>query len=286
MIDRTLRTCYECGQICNGKKGISYHVRIKHGISYPEYLIKHELNGVTPTCQCGCGSILTGFFGGNFTKFVNGHQTIGIKRSDETRQKISDVQKGKKLSSAHKKKISISVQRYHDTYDNIKIAVKLANKDKKFSQEHKDKISITRKSRIASGEIVINADAISKTITQMYIDGGFQWCKGQYVSTKTGRTVNYRSSWELAYAKLLDNDPNVTYWEFEKFHLTYTTPQNKKRRYIPDFIVCYADGHQELVEVKPNKLTSNKTNIAKQLSAEIFCAEQNLSYVSWSLTGE
>jgi len=285
MIDRTLRTCYECGQVCNGKKGIAYHLKTKHNISYHDYIVEHEFDGKWPTCKCGCGAKVS-YFSGSFAIYINGHRDIGKKRSEETRKKISDSQTGKKLPEAHKNNIRKGVQLYHDTHDNIKIAVRLANKDKKFSQEHKDRISTTRKSRIASGEIIINADAISKTITQMYIDGGIPWCVGQYISTKTGRTVNYRSSWELAYAKLLDNDPNVTYWEFEKFHLTYTTPQNKKRRYIPDFIVCYADGHQELVEVKPNKLTTNKTNIAKQLSAEIFCAEQNLSYVSWSLTGE
>lgn len=62
------------------------HIRT-HGISIQEYVIKFELNGQQPLCECGCGS-LTKFLGGNkgFSRFKQGHHARMM--SNETKSKV------------------------------------------------------------------------------------------------------------------------------------------------------------------------------------------------------
>lgn len=99
------------------------------------------------------------------------------------------------------------------------------------------------------------------------------------------RRIVSRSSWELAYMSALDNSRMVTKWMSEPRNLkiTYLDPLTKKvKTYWPDFLIQYADGNIEIVEVKPLKEASlNKAvsqydklmlvkNIAKWQSAEQF----------------
>jgi len=144
----------------------------------------------------------------------------------------------------------------------------------------------TFKERAAQGlyDFATRNENLSKSITQLYLDGGFQWCVGDYTSFKTGETIFYRSSWELEYAKLLDADESVTTWEYEPFSIKYTLG-TKQRSYLPDFLVTYSDGTKELVEVKPPSLESTRANQAKRLAALDLCNTNGWHYASWNATG-
>lgn len=49
--------------------------------------------------------------------------------------------------------------------------------------------------------------------------------------------VVYRSSWECAVYKWLDNEPNVITWGAEELHVPYLSPVDQKiHRYFPDVI--------------------------------------------------
>lgn len=250
-----------------------------HGQKFCDYLVEHEYGNIWPLCACGCCTVVN-FFGGKFAKHVGSHGVIGLKRTSETRRKISEIQRGRKLTEDHKNKIGIGVKKtlLKDETIGEKIRQKLKGKSK--SEEHKDKISKTRKEKLSSGDIVINRDKISATVTQRYLDGGFEWSTGQYTSVKTGITCNYRSSWERELMELLDNDPTIATWKYEPMSLTYVH-ENQTRRYIPDFQVVTSD-HDYLVEVKPPTLTDTQVNEAKRRSAIEFCERNGWRYVTWA----
>lgn len=273
--------CYECSFEAENAKGLSYHIRVRHDKAYPDYLVEHEMNGVWPTCGCGCGQKVR-FLCGKFCEHVRGHQSIGIKRSEETRKKLSDIQKGRTQSAESNAKRSVAMLEYHSKHDNVREAVRKAKTGVPMSSETRRKLGDTRKRMFASGELTINREAISKSITRLYLEGGFQWCVGSYASGKTGKVIHYRSSWELEYAKLLDADDAVSTWVYEPFAITYEL-NGESKRYLPDFLVSYKDGTEELVEVKPVELESNAVNHAKRLAALDLCNRNGWRYAGWSI---
>lgn len=272
-------TCRVCQKEVENNKGLSYHVSQAHNIKFSDYLVEHDLGGVWPVCGCGCGEKVN-FFGGKFAKHVGNHGIVGIKRSHETRRKISEIQRGRKLTEEHKNKIATSVQRRYDTDSSMHDKVSKTHKGKPLSDAHKKKIGDVRKEKITSGEITINRDKISASITQRYLDGGFEWSTGQYTSSKTGITCNYRSSWERELMELLDSDPIVEMWKYEPMSLAYIH-ENQTRRYIPDFQVVI-NSQDYLVEVKPPTLKDTQANEAKRRSAIEFCERNGWGYVTWS----
>jgi hypothetical protein len=273
--------CKICQKDFENNKGLSYHVSQVHKEMFSNYLVKYFYEGKWPLCACGCGEEVS-FFGGKFTKFIKSHGIIGIKRSEETKRKISKVQIGKILSEEHKSKIGAGVKNKFSTDKSAveKIRKKLSGKLK--TEEHRKNISETRKRKISSGEIIINRDKISESITQRYLDGGFEWSVGQYTSKKSGAQCNYRSSWEKTLMEILDEDPRVSSWSYEPFSIPYEF-EGVSRRYIPDFLVTLL-GRPTLVEVKPPPLEETPLNEAKRAAALQFCQNNGWDFIRWSPT--
>jgi len=71
--------------------------------------------------------------------------------------------------------------------------------------------------------------------------------RGEYVSTQKATVSKtwVRSSFEKRYVEILERDPTVLSYEYEPL---YVLPDG--RHILPDFLVRYRDGKQELVEVK------------------------------------
>lgn len=103
---------------------------------------------------------------------------------------------------------------------------------------------------------------------------------GVYVSTKTNKTIHYRSQLELDYCLILDADDNVKDWKYESFSIPVIKKGNFKK-YTPDFFVEYVDGSFEVIEVKPKKLQKNTTNIAKMEALERFCENKKWKCSFW-----
>lgn len=124
-------------------------------------------------------------------------------------------------------------------------------------------------------------EAMSDSKTQLIIDGKFlpygtNNKKGWYESVKTGRKHFFKSSWEEAVMKHLDNSSTVPTWDYECVRIPYYYHDNK-RWYVPDFIVAFADGHREMWEVKPEEFlltdrVKNTTGAGRQ-----YCAEHGLT---------
>lgn len=87
-----------------------------------------------------------------------GEGISGHRHSEETRKKISEVQKGKRLSTEHKKKIGDS----HRGNKMSAIARKRlsdARKGMRFTEEHKEKLSLAKSGRKLSPEHIANVVA-------------------------------------------------------------------------------------------------------------------------------
>ena len=68
----------------------------------------------------------------------------------------------------------------------------------------------------------------------------------------------YRSGWELAFMRFLDNNDNVMQWASESIQIPYRNPVTGKQSiYVPDFLITYKTRQNtliaELIEIKPKK---------------------------------
>ena len=115
----------------------------------------------------------------------------------------------------------------------------------------------------------------------------------KYVGRKTPL---YRSSWEFAFMKFCDENPNVAKWASESIRIPYKNPVTGKHTiYVPDFFIAYADrkGKQraELIEVKPENQTLRENvgkskfnqaqyvqNMAKWEAARAWCKQKGLYF--------
>ena len=71
-------------------------------------------------------------------------------------------------------------------------------------------------------------------------------------------TPRYRSGWEHAFMRFLDNNDHVVNWASESLSIPYRNPvTGKQSLYVPDFLITYRNKNNqliaELVEIKPKK---------------------------------
>ena len=115
----------------------------------------------------------------------------------------------------------------------------------------------------------------------------------KYVGT---RTPTYRSSWEFAFMRFCDENPNVSKWASEAIRIPYKNPLTGRHTiYVPDFFIAYsdADGRQrvEVIEVKPDNQTVKENvgrsranqahwirNQAKWEAARAWCKQHNIYF--------
>ena len=124
-----------------------------------------------------------------------------------------------------------------------------AHRGKPKSEEHKRKISGSHTALLRSG----NHHILKLT------NGRFK--SGYHHSPKAGK-VHYRSSYELAFYQQLDQESEVSTYEVEAVQIPYYF-DGRQRTYIPDVLIHYTDGGQELVEIKPEALLDTPENDAK-----------------------
>lgn len=115
----------------------------------------------------------------------------------------------------------------------------------------------------------------------------------KYVGRKTPL---YRSSWEFAFMKFCDENPNVEKWASEAIKIPYLNPLTGKQTvYVPDFFIAYSDKkgkkRAELIEVKPDNQTTLESagrskykqaqvvlNMAKWEAARAWCKDKGLFF--------
>jgi hypothetical protein len=95
-------------------------------------------------------------------------------------------------------------------------------------------------------------------MSRRFVQGKFQITNPEkYVGNKT---PTYRSSWEWAFMRFCDTNPNIQKWASEAISIPYKDPfTGRPTIYVPDFFIQYIDKtnkvHVELIEVKPQSQT-------------------------------
>lgn len=108
MGDRDERmTCAICDDVF---RRLATHVRVKHNMSYRDYVIRYEYDGVVPTCECGCGEPVT-FHKGSFRRFVRGHAV----RDDVIRSAMIEGGRSAARDRDKRMKNSIAIKRLWTT---------------------------------------------------------------------------------------------------------------------------------------------------------------------------
>ena len=127
-----------------------------------------------------------------------------------------------------------------------------------------------------------------------------KFAQGPYTIKNTAKYVGngvprYRSGWELAFMRFLDNNDNVMQWASESIQIPYRNPVTGKQSiYVPDFLITYKTRQNtliaELIEIKPKKQSvieskmSNKDrmvvaiNYAKWDQATKWCKRNGLKF--------
>jgi len=127
-----------------------------------------------------------------------------------------------------------------------------------------------------------------------------KFAQGPYTVKNAAKYVGkgvprYRSGWELAFMRFLDNNDNVMQWASESIQIPYRNPiTGKQSIYVPDFLITYRTRQNtliaEVVEIKPKKQSvieskmSNRdrmvvaVNYAKWDSASKWCARNGLKF--------
>jgi hypothetical protein len=132
----------------------------------------------------------------------------------------------------------------------------------------------------------------------------------KYKGNPTG--IIYRSLWELKFFRLVDDHPDVIWWQSEELIVPYRSPIDKKiHRYYPDVIVHMRkrDGNMGtlMIEIKPagqtrppdikkknatptgrlsrrylNEVKTWGVNDAKWKAARSYCADRGWEFQIWT----
>ena len=91
----------------------------------------------------------------------------------------------------------------------------------------------------------------------------------------------YRSGWEHAFMRFLDNNEHVLQWASESISIPYRNPlTGKQSMYVPDFLITYRNRDNtmqaELVEIKPKKQSVIESKSSQRDRAVIA-----INYAKW-----
>jgi hypothetical protein len=300
--------CKICEKEFGSLESVFRHIKA-HEIKAKEYVLKWKHNGIVPLCSCGCGGETNWNIAlKDFAKFIQGHHAHGRAKSDDEKRRIGEKNRANmKAWMARHPDIAKKKTEHMTSFKNPEVEERRINSTRKayelMTVEDKQKFSDHAKrlwedgtlaaahvkaaetfsQRFANGEydFAERNEKISAVITQRYLDSGFEWSDGRYVSVKTGKICNYRSSWELDLMKVLDFDDRVETWNYEPMSLPYVL-EGKTRRYIPDFHIVSTNGKDYLVEVKPSNLSLTDMNTAKREAAQDFCEKIGWKYLEWN----
>lgn len=91
--------CSECSKEFDNYVSFRKHMGMKHKIKSEEIYVKYKLNGVQPTCKCGCGTKtkflgddlgFSGYSKGHIARIKNnwGHNPTALEKSRKTQRKL------------------------------------------------------------------------------------------------------------------------------------------------------------------------------------------------------
>jgi len=113
-----------------------------------------------------------------------------------------------------------------------------------------------------------------------------KFAQGNYVIKNVSKYVGkgvprYRSGWEHAFMRFLDNNDHVVNWASESLSIPYRNPVTGRQSiYVPDFLITYRNKSNqliaELVEIKPKKQSVIESKMTAREGAVVA-----VNYAKW-----
>jgi hypothetical protein len=278
-------TCKECGHECSALNALGYHLR-SHGLTYPDYVVKHEYNGVWP--HCPCGTRLPHKKGG-FSRFCSrscatsgtnnpmsgkiGDKSpnYGLKRTPEQLKNYSEGSKKRWKRHGDKLRDMMKTEEY-----------RLANS--RGQKESYERDPSLRKKRSESVHRfwsesplapVLREEASQRAIkllAENKIGPQAPFKRETLVNPWTGEDEVMHSSWEsIFFQSCISRQYEVT-----KNHgivIPYRHPDGTFRNYIPDF---YGKEDRMLYEMKGRH---DEVDEAKWIAAKEYCDRVGLGFI-------
>lgn len=110
--------------------------------------------------------------------------------------------------------------------------------------------------------------------------GDSKYKQGKFYSKKNNTEVIFRSTYELGYFHILEQDDNVIAYIVEPFEIAYIF-DGRKRKYWPDIMVLYRDGSVKIIEIKPVQMLKFRKVKAKATAARQYIKDNipNAEYI-------
>jgi len=187
-----------------------------------------------------------------------------IHKDPEVRAKMSVAHKGRKPTSKARSNMSA------------------AQKGRKITLKHRARISAAQKKRLKVPEARAKLSAaVTLAIQEGRLKPNGKGTKCKFISIKNQQTLSLDSLLEQSWCQVFESDPSIIAFKrafLKKPPPSIVIPYRVRRswhNYLPDFLVTYIDGHQELIECKPESRWHYPKNQAKWKAARRWCAAQS-----------
>lgn len=215
-----------------------------------------------------------------------GKSNLGRKLTEEQKEKISKAMLGEKNHFYGKKhtsetRLQMSLNHSDISGDNNPFRKALQSGGEEFrtkwltnlkNAQNEIKKDVERYNKIC--------EKASERTTQAILAGkinpyGKGHKNGWYESPKSFRPIYYRSSYELRFLQLCDEESQIKILAAEPFSIPYFNENGNLRNYIPDFLV----NDQIIVEVKAAFQLSKEQTKRKHLAAIEYCTHHNMIFI-------
>ena len=291
---------------------LASHVTKTHKILLEDYVIEYELNGIHPTCACGCGAETT-FYKHRFKRFLHTHQckdpVIRQGMIDAGRRAAADPvcreKNSKKIKnlwndetylakqdkSRHDPESAYCTTRIEKTLEALRKPEarkkasetrKIIWQDKEFSdkmhvifasKEYRDKVSKATSEVLLQSEQRKRASDHSCSLVERGIIGSSTRCKREWLfNPYTQKTEYMHSSWESRFLNKAI-ELGVPVTKEHGIRIPYTDVHGTARQYVPDFSTIDGD---VLFEIKGYMTPNDELKIA---SCDSWCKQREKRFI-------
>ena len=206
-------------------------------------------------------------FNSGRTWFKKGHKSsagmLGKKHSEETKNKMSQIRKGKKLTEEHKKNLSFP-KPWAGHYDHTGMKKgHLVSEETRRKIGEKNSVLLTGRKFSPERRKRMSDVRIGKMPKNIMRPGKFMNIQRGWFDTKGGKRF-FRSKWEANYALYLDfliEQRQIKKWEYEVDTFIFEKIRFGTRSFRPDFKITKNNGDVEYHEVKGWMDSKSKTKL-------------------------